>query len=105
MARLRVHAFAISIDGYGAGHPPYHVPVFVLTHHPRATLRMAGNTEFHFVTGGIHDALKQATAAAGQQDIRLGGGEHLLAGIDLPALGFTRTEHVPTAHVVLARRK
>lgn len=203
MARLRVHAFAISLDGYGAGPhqdlnsplgvgglalhnwvfdtrtfkrihgqgegtlgpdndfaqrgfegigawimgrnmfgpirgpwpdetwrgwwgetPPYHTPAFVLTHHPRPVLRMNGNTEFHFVTGGIHEALKRATAAAGSQDIRLGGGvstvrqylqaglvdemhlvvspvllgtgEHLLSEIDLPALGFVCTEHVST---------
>lgn len=97
---------------------------------------MEGDTELHFVTGGIHEALKLATEAAGEKDIRLGGGvstirqylqaglvdemhlavspvllgtgEHLLAGIDLPSLGFTCTEHVPTeraTHVVLTKQK
>src|ERR1700722_6541581 len=60
--------------GWGGDDPPYHVPVFVLTHHPRAPLKMAGGTEFRFVTEGIHAALVQATAAAGGRDIRLGGG-------------------------------
>ena len=125
-----------SWKGWWGENPPYHTPAFVLTNHARAPLRMAGNTEFHFVTGGIHDALKRAVAAAGEKDVRLGGGvstirqylraglidemhlvlspvllgtgEHLLAGIDLPALGYQCTEHVPTAkatHVVLTKSK
>src|SRR6185369_7686954 len=120
--------------GWWGDDPPYHTPVFVLTHHARPPLEMAGGTTFHFVTEGIEVALKKATAAAGGRDIRLGGGvatvraylrarlvdemhlaiapvvlgsgEHLLAGIDLPALGFTRTQHTPSAnatHVVLTR--
>jgi dihydrofolate reductase len=60
--------------GWWGDEPPYHTPVFVLTHHPRAPLRMAGGTEFRFVTSGIHAALEQATAAAGGRDVRLGGG-------------------------------
>jgi dihydrofolate reductase len=60
--------------GWWGEEPPYHTPVFVLTHHRRAPLKMKGGTEFHFVTGGIHDALKQAQAAAGGLDVRLGGG-------------------------------
>jgi dihydrofolate reductase len=122
--------------GWWGDNPPYHTPVFVLTHHPRATIEMAGDTQFHFVTGGIHDALKLARSAAGGKDIRLGGGvstirqylhaglvdemhlafapvvlgsgESLLAGIDLPAMGFVRTEHAATpgaTHVVLTKRK
>ena len=111
--------------GWWGDNPPYHVPVFVLTHHPRASITMAGGTTFHFVTDGIEAALKRATEAAGGKDIRLGGGvatireylnaglidemhlaispvllgagEHLLGGIDLPRLGFECTEHVPTA--------
>ena len=111
--------------GWWGDNPPYHVPVFVLTHHPRASITMAGGTTFHFVTEGIEAALKRATEAAGGKDIRLGGGvgtireylnaglidemhlaispvllgagEHLLGGIDLPRLGFECTEHVPTA--------
>jgi dihydrofolate reductase len=102
--------------GWWGEEPPYHTQVFVLTHHPRASLPMAGGTEFHFVTGGIHAALEQATAAAGGLDIRLGGGvstirqylraglidelhlairpvllgcgEHLLGDIDMRALGY-----------------
>ncbi|WP_201312536.1 dihydrofolate reductase family protein [Dyella sp. EPa41] len=60
--------------GWWGEEPPYHVPVFVLTHHPRPPLPMAGGTTFHFVTGGIHAALAQAKAAAGGLDVRLGGG-------------------------------
>jgi len=122
--------------GWWGENPPYHTSVFVLTHHPRKTLHMDGGTEFHFVTGGIHEALERAVDAARGKDIRLGGGvsavrqylqaglvdemhlvvspvllgagEPLLAGIDLPALGFTCTEHVPTekaTHVVLTRSR
>jgi dihydrofolate reductase len=105
-----------SWKGWWGDEPPYHTPVFVLTHHPRAPLAMAGGTEFRFVTGGIHAALEQATAASGGRDIRLGGGvstlrqflraglidelhlvvrpvllgsgEHLLRDIDLRVLGY-----------------
>jgi dihydrofolate reductase len=105
-----------SWKGWWGDEPPYHVPVYVLTHHPRPTFRMKGGTEFHFVTTGIHDALEQAIAVAGGQDVRLGGGvstirqylraslidelhlaiqpvllgsgEHLLNGIDLCSLGY-----------------
>jgi dihydrofolate reductase len=112
--------------GWWGDEPPYHVPVFVLTHHPRAAIEMAGGTTFHFVTGGIHDALAQARAAAGARDVRLGGGvatvrqyllaglldelhiaqspvllgagEALFAGIDLPALGYACTARAASAH-------
>lgn len=60
--------------GWWGDEPPYHCPVFVLTHHPREPLKMAGGTEFRFVTGGIHSALEQAKAAASGRDVRLGGG-------------------------------
>ena len=121
--------------GWWGDNPPYHVPVFVLTHYPRPSISMAGGTTFHFVTDGIHAALTRATEAANGRDIRLGGGvstirqylraglidemhmaispvllgsgEHLFAGLDLPQLGYRRTEHVPTAgatHVVLSKR-
>ena len=111
--------------GWWGDNPPYHVPVFVLTHHPRPSITMAGGTTFHFVTEGIEAALKRATEAAGGKDIRLGGGvatireylnaglidemhlaispvllgagEHLFGGTDLTTLGFECTEHVPTA--------
>lgn len=102
--------------GWWGDEPPYHTPVFVLTHHSRPPLMMAGGTEFHFVTEGIQTALDRARAAAAGRDIRLGGGvstirqylragliddlhlalqpvlmgsgEHLLHGIDLHALGY-----------------
>lgn len=125
-----------SWKGWWGDEPPYHVPVFVLTHHPRPPLAMKGGTEFRFVTGGIGAALEQARAAAGGNDVRLGGGvstirqyllaglvdelhlvisplllgrgEHLLAGIDLPALGYECADHLPgkraAAHVVLRKR-
>src|SRR3954449_6282557 len=63
-----------SWKGWWGEEPPYHVPTFVLTHHPRPPLSMAGGTEFRFVTGGIEAALGQARAAAGALDVRVGGG-------------------------------
>ncbi len=60
--------------GWWGDEPPYRVPVFVLTRHARAPLPMAGGTTFHFVTGGIHEALDRAREAAGGRDVRLGGG-------------------------------
>lgn len=60
--------------GWWGEEPPYHVPVYVLTHHPRPSLTMAGGTTFHFITEGIHAALAQAKDAAGGLDVRLGGG-------------------------------
>lgn len=108
--------------GWWGDEPPYHTPVFVLTHHPRAPLVMKGGTVFHFVTGGIHEALQRARDAANGLDIRLGGGvstvrqylearlvdqmhlvispvvlgtgEHLLEGLDLRALGYDCADHV-----------
>jgi len=108
--------------GWWGDEPPYHTPVFVLTHHARPPLEMAGGTVFHFVTDGIHDALERATEAAGGRDVRLGGGtatirqylraalidelhlairpvllgsgEHLLSDIDLPALGYECAKYV-----------
>ena len=63
-----------SWKGWWGDEPPYHVPVFVLTHHARAPVTMKGGTEFRFVTGGIHAALEQAREAAGGRDVRVGGG-------------------------------
>jgi dihydrofolate reductase len=108
--------------GWWGESPPYHTPVFVLTHHARETLRMEGGTEFHFVTGGIHNALARAREAAGQLDIRVGGGvetirqflkarlmdrmhvalrpillgsgESLWAGLDMGALGYACNERI-----------
>ncbi len=115
-----------SWKGWWGDNPPYHVPTFVLTHHRRDPLVMEGGTTFHFVTGGIHEALERARDAAKGKDVRVGGGvstvrqylqaglvdeihlamaptllgsgELLLAGIDLTALGFHCTEHVATAN-------
>src|SRR5512140_1204915 len=75
-----------SWKGWWGEEPPYHTPVFVLTHHARPPLTMAGGTVFYFVTEGIHAALEQATAAAGGGDVRLGGGvatirQYLQAGL------------------------
>ncbi len=111
-----------SWKGWWGDEPPYHTPVFVLTHHARAPIPMKGGTEFRFVTEGIHTALEQATAAAHGLDVRLGGGvstvrqylsaglvdemhlavrpvllgtgEHLMGGLDLRALGYECAEHV-----------
>ena len=74
-----------SWQGWWGEEPPYHTPVFVLTHYPRPTLKMEGGTEFHFVTEGIEAALDQARDVAGNKDVRIGGGvstvrQYLLAG-------------------------
>jgi dihydrofolate reductase len=75
-----------SWTGWWGDNPPYHTPVFVLTHHPREPVEMEGDTTFHFVTDGIESALEQARAAAGDQDVLLGGGasvarQYLAAGL------------------------
>ncbi|AMO25047.1 dihydrofolate reductase family protein [Ramlibacter solisilvae] len=75
-----------SWKGWWGEEPPYHVPVFVLTHHARAPIEMKGGTVFHFVTDGIQAALQRARAAAGGRDVRLGGGaatvrQYLQAGL------------------------
>ncbi len=110
--------------GWWGEEPPYHCPVFVLTHYPRLPIEMKGGTVFHFVDEGIEDALFRAKEAAGKRDVRigggvatvreylearlvdemhlvispvaLGGGESLLGGLDLPRLGYEVTEHVPS---------
>jgi dihydrofolate reductase len=73
-------------NGWWGNDPPYHTPVFVLTHHPRASLEMEGGTTFTFVTDGIGSALEQAKQAAGELDVLLGGGanvvqQYLAAGL------------------------
>jgi len=108
--------------GWWGNDPPYHVPVFVLSHYAREPIRMEGNTTFNFVTGGIHEALDQARKAADGMDVRigggvntiqqylraglidelhiaiapvlLGGGERLFDGLDLPALGYECVQFV-----------
>ena len=99
--------------GWWGDNPPYHVPVFVLTNHPRRSLAMDGDTVFHFVTDGADAALARAKDVVDEMHVvvspvLLGGGEPLLAGIDLPRLGYAVTEHVPTenaTHFVLSRRR
>ena len=111
--------------GWWGKNPPYHGPVFVLTHHARPPIQMEGGTVFHFVTSGIREALERATEAAQGKDVEIGGGvetvrqyleaglidelhvaispmllgsgEHLLYGLDLTTLGYQCTTHVPTA--------
>ena len=108
--------------GWWGKNPPYHVPVFVLTHHERPPQEMEGGTVFHFVTGGIHEAMDRAREAAGGKDIRIGGGaetvnqylrermidelhiavapvllgsgERLFDGVDMRALGYECTRVV-----------
>jgi dihydrofolate reductase len=63
-----------SWTGWWGTNPPYHVPVYVLTHHEREPLPMEGGTTFHFVTGGIESALEQAREAAGDKDVEIAGG-------------------------------
>lgn len=111
-----------SWKGWWGDTPPYHVPVFVLTHHARAPLAMNGGTTFYFVTEGIESALEQAKTAAAGKDVRIGGGvstirqylqagaidemqlalspvlmgegEHLFSGINLHQMGFTSIKTV-----------
>ena len=117
-----------SWKGWWGDTPPYHVPVFVLTHYPRPPLEMKGGTTFYFVTEGIEEAAKQADAAAGSADVRIGGGvstvqQYLRAGVidemhlvvspvllgagekffgnlDLVKMGFRVTRHVMSEKVM-----
>ncbi len=114
--------------GWWGESPPFHAPTFVLTHHQRPPLVMEGGTVFHFVTGGIHDALRVARESAGDKDVKIGGGasvvrqylqaglvdslhlafspavlgrgESPLAGIDLRSLGFSLTNHTGTENAM-----
>jgi len=114
--------------GWWGDEPPYHADVFVLTHHAREPIEMAGGTTFHFVTQGPVAALELARRAAGGRDVRLAGGvdvirqyltaglidelhlaiaplvlgsgEHLLAGIDLVQLGYERAAHAETPNAL-----
>lgn len=67
-----------SWKGWWGDNPPYHVPAFILTHHARPSLEMEGGTTFHFVTGGIREALDRAREAAGGMDVRIGGGANII---------------------------
>ena len=87
--------------GWWGEEPPYHVPVFVLTHHARPPLRMQGGTVFHFVTDGIRSALEQAKAAANGADVRVGGGATVVR--DFLAEGLIDYLHVAQVPIVLGR--
>ncbi len=121
--------------GWWGDNPPYHVPTFILTHHARPSIPMQGGTTFHFVTGGIHEALDRARDAANGKDVRvgggagtirqylraglidelhfaispvlLGGGESLFAGLDMRALGYECVQFVGSdkATHVVLRRR
>ncbi len=121
--------------GWWGDNPPYHVPVFVLTHHARPSIEMEGGTRFHFITGGAHEALVRAREAAGAKDVRIGGGpatirqylreglidelhiaispvllgrgEALFEGLDLRTLGYQCVEFVASekATHVVLRRQ
>lgn len=121
--------------GWWGDNPPYHVPAFILTHHARPSIEMEGGTTFHFVTGGIHEALDRAREAAAGRDVRIGGGantiqqylreglidelhvaispvllgagERLFEGVDLRALGYACVEFAPSdkATHVVLRRQ
>lgn len=113
--------------GWWGDNPPYHVPVFILTHHARPSIQMEGGTTFHFITGGIGEALDQAREAAGGKDVRIGGGpntiqqylreglidemhiavvpvllgkgERLFEGVDMRALGYGCVEYKASDNV------
>ena len=87
--------------GWWGDDPPYHGPVFVLTHHAREALEMAGGTTFHFVTEGVEAALAQARAAAGAKDVHLSGGASLLR--QCLAAGLVEQLDVSLAPVFLGR--
>ena len=121
--------------GWWGDNPPYHVPVFILTHHARPSIEMEGDTTFHFITGGIREALDRAREAAVGMDVRIGGGpdtvrqylrealidelhiaispvllgrgERLFEGVDLRALGYDCHEFVASekATHVVLRRQ
>jgi len=87
--------------GWWGASPPYHVPVFVLTHHPRASIEMEGGTTFHFVTDGIHAALERARAAAGGQDVRIGGGPSTIR--EFFKAGLIDHAHITVVPILLGR--
>ena len=81
-------------SGWWGDDPPYHTPVFVLTHHAREPVEMEGGTTFHFVTDGIEAALERATAAAAGRDVLLGGGASTARQYLRAALGDGMAVHV-----------
>lgn len=89
--------------GWWGDDPPYHVPVFVLSHHARPPTQMEGNTTFHFVTGGIHEALDQARRAANGMDVRIGGGASTIQ--QYLRAGLIDELHIAIAPVLLGGRR
>jgi dihydrofolate reductase len=117
-----------SVTGWWGDEPPYHVPTFVLTHHPRKSLEMKGGTTFHFVSDGIHSALERAKDAANGRDVRIGGGietiqqyirarlidelhlafrpillgsgENLFVDVDMVSLGYQCVKNFSTEHAM-----
>ncbi|MEP6946234.1 MAG: dihydrofolate reductase family protein [Acidobacteriota bacterium] len=87
--------------GWWGDEPPYSVPTFVLTHYPRDPIVMKGGTTFYFVTDGIHSALEQAMAAAGDKDVRIGGGPATIR--QYLAEGLIDEMHVAVSPVILGR--
>jgi dihydrofolate reductase len=87
--------------GWWGADPPFHTPVFVLTHHPRPSIEMAGGTTFHFIDASPAEALKAARAAAGGQDVRLGGGPSTIR--DFLAAGLVDHMHVAVVPILLGR--
>lgn len=87
--------------GWWGDDPPYHVPVFVLTHHARAPLQMDGGTTFHFVTGGIREAHERAREAAGGRDVRIGGGAETIR--QFLRAGLVDRMHLAISPIVLGR--
>ena len=121
--------------GWWGENPVYHMPVFVVTNHARAPLKMEGGTTFYFITDGIHAALEKARQASNGMDVRVGGGANIIQqylregyvdemhlaiapillgsgsrlfdGVDLPSLGYSCTEHAvsPKATHIVLSRK
>ena len=87
--------------GWWGDEPPFHVPVFVLTHSPRPVLEMAGDTTFHFLTATPHDVLDLASSAAGGKDVRIGGGPTVVR--EFLKAGLVDRLHVAIAPILLGR--
>ncbi|MEJ7807758.1 MAG: dihydrofolate reductase family protein [Telluria sp.] len=87
--------------GWWGDNPPYHVPAFILTHYPRAPIEMEGGTTFHFITGGIGEALDRAREAAAGRDVRIGGGPDTIR--QFLRAGLIDELHIAIAPVLLGR--
>jgi dihydrofolate reductase len=87
--------------GWWGDNPPFHTPVFVLTHHPRPSIEMAGGTVFHFIDASPHEAIALAREAARGRDVRLGGGATTIR--EFLAAGLVDVLHVVVVPIVLGR--